>query len=201
MEDSGRKNIAFPYSDLLSFLPGFCKLASRVQKESSSLTEVVETFQMQQCSDKEWNTAFMRIFTSHSTFFYCLYLVVSQIGSYNFFKRLRTGMRRSHLCGGWFQGVAMLCLVLIELGRCVSVLWKIVLAQQRNLWGQMPQPMQHNVGGCSLEGEVPSWVPGSWWELCASGARGLRHGDNSQVWPLHPDLSFESQTCTWVGRI
>lgn len=118
-----------------------------------------------------------------------------------FFKRLRTGMRRSHLCGGWFQGVAMLCLVLIELGRCVSVLWKVVLAQQRNLWGQMLQPMQHNVGGCSLEGEVPSWAPGSWWELCASGARGLGYEDSSQVWPLHPDFSFESQTCTWVARI
>lgn len=71
-------------------------------------------------------------------------------------------MRRSHLRGLWFQGVVMLCLFPMELGRCVSVLRKIVLAQQRNLWGQMPQPMQHNVGGCSLEGGVPSRAPGSW---------------------------------------
>lgn len=64
----------------------------------------------------------MRVVTSHSTFFYCLYLVVSQTGSYNFFERHRMGTRRSHLCGLWFQGVVMFCLVLVELGQCVSAL-------------------------------------------------------------------------------
>lgn len=152
MEQSGRKNIPLPYSDLFLFLHGLCKLASRVQKETSFLTEDVETFQIQQYSDKDWSTTFMRGFTCHSTFFYCLYLIVSQIVSDNFFRRHRTGMRRSHLQGLWLQGVVMLYLVLIVLGQSTE---KAVLPQKRTLWGKVAQLMQHNAGGCSLEGEVP----------------------------------------------
>lgn len=61
-------------------------------------------------------------------------------------------MRRAHLQGPWFQGVVMLYLVLIVLGQSTE---KALLAQKRSLRGKMPQPMQHNAGGCSLEGEVP----------------------------------------------
>lgn len=171
VEESGRKSTLFPYSDLFVFLHGLCKLASRVQKESCSLTEFVETFQIQQYSVKEWNTAFMRVLTSRSTFFYCFYLVVSQTGSYNFFKRHRTDTRRSHLPGLWFQGVVMLCLFSLELGPRVLVLWKIVLAQQGSVWGQMSQLMEDKVGRCSLEGELLFRGPGSWWELpCKEGS-------------------------------
>lgn len=128
MEERRRKSIPFLYPDIL-FLHELCKLISREQKEVSSVTETVEIFQIQWYSDKEWNnTAFMRF--SRSTFFYGPYLVVSQIGSYSFLNMHRTDMRRFHLCGQWFQGVAM-CVVLIELRWCVSTLWKTVSSKER----------------------------------------------------------------------
>lgn len=65
--------------------------------------------------------------------FYCPYLVVSQIESYSFLNRHRTDMRRSHLCGQGFQGVAILCQVLIELRWCVSTLWKTDNSTERFL--------------------------------------------------------------------
>lgn len=89
LEESGKKNIPFPYSDLLLFLHGFCKLASRVQKEPCSLKEVAETFKYNNILTKNeiqhlWGFPFPT-----QCVFYCLYLVVSQIGSYNFFTRHR----------------------------------------------------------------------------------------------------------------
>lgn len=44
-----------------------------------------------------------------------------------------------------------------------------------------------------LEFEVLSRMPGIWWQLECGG--------NSQPWPLHSDLSFESQTWAWVYRV
>lgn len=46
MEERRRKSIPFLYPDIL-FLHELCKLISREQKEVSSVTETVETFQIQ----------------------------------------------------------------------------------------------------------------------------------------------------------
>lgn len=172
MEERRRKSISFLYPDIL-FLHELCKLASREHKKVSSVTETVETFQIQWYSDKEWNnTVFMR-FSFHAQIF--LQSLPRCFSDWELqFLGHTQDMRRSHLCGQRFQEVAMLCLVLIELRWCVSTLWKT--AQKRDLWGQMLQSMQHNVGGCSLEVEVLSRAHGSWWQLCVSGAWVLECG-------------------------
>lgn len=210
MEERRRKSIPFLYPDIL-FLHKLCKLVSREQKELSLVTEIVETFQMQWYSDKGWNnTAFMRFSLSCSAFFYCPYLVVSKIESYSFLNRHRTDMRRFHLCGSEVSGG---CYVVPGFDRIEMVYFNILKDSQlnREIYGdrccsqhstiKMVVPWNLRYPPEPLECEVPSRMPGNWWQLCVSGAWVLECGGNSQAWPLHSDLSFESQTWARVYRV
>lgn len=132
---------------------------------------------MQWYSDKGWNnTALMRFLRSCSTLFYSPYLVVSQIGSYSFLNRHRTDMRRSHLCGQRFQGVAMLCLALVELRWYVSTLWKTVSSTERFMGTEAAA----NAAQCRL-------FPGIWGAL-------------QNTWKLMPTLCLWSLSAWMWGQ-